>query len=44
MLDFRIKRSDPVTLPIVLEVAHSLERTPAGGQFGWGGTLQKRYL
>ena len=29
--------------PFKFRIANFERRTPAGGQFGWGGTLLKRY-
>ena len=29
--------------PFKFSIANFERRTPAGGQFGWGGTLLKRY-
>ena len=44
MLFFWKQRSKSVTLLIFDEVANLEMGTTTGGQFGWGGTLQKRYL
>ena len=34
---------DNETPPFIIYIAYSAKRTPAGGQFGWGGTLLKTY-
>ena len=41
--EFRLMVSKSVTLPI-LNGFTNLIGTAIGGQFGWGGTPQKRYL